>query len=96
MILHSEKLLNFIISANLSYSIVENSFLLKLLDKENIFSADTARNKLIAMFEDRKERLKSYFASVSSKISFTLDIWTSNSTISYLGFFRIIFYFILF
>jgi len=77
--------LQFIIAANLSISIIENEYLLRLIDRQNLITASTATNTLVKMFEEERNLLKNYFKKIGSKISFTLDVWTSNSSADYLG-----------
>ncbi|CAG8564935.1 10562_t:CDS:1, partial [Scutellospora calospora] len=82
-------LINWIISDDQSFTIVENKFfqiMIKRLNKEtNIPSADTITNRILKIFSNEQANLQKIFQEISSKISFTLDCWISKNQKSYLG-----------
>jgi len=73
------------VATNLSISLIENEYLLKMIDRQSLLSAHKATERLNKMFLEQKELLKNYFQQIESEISFTFDVWTSNSSVNYLG-----------
>ncbi|CAG8848982.1 30010_t:CDS:2, partial [Gigaspora margarita] len=57
----------------------------KLNNEAKIPSADTISNRISKIFSNEQANLKKQFQEISSKISFTLDCWTSKNQKSYLG-----------
>ena len=59
--------------------------MIKRLNKEAIIpSADSIHNFIYKNFNDMKENLKTELQEISSKISFSLDGWTSKNQIAFL------------
>ena len=57
----------------------------RLNNNAKIPSADTITNKISKIFNTEQANLQKQFQEISSKISFTLDCWTSRNQKSYLG-----------
>jgi len=50
-----------------------------------IFSADTAKRRIMARFEVKKNEMKESFDKLDSKVSFTTDCWTSPNNLAFMG-----------
>jgi len=50
-----------------------------------LVSADTIKRKIMDLYEANIDKMQEAFHNILGKISFTLDIWTSPSTKSFLG-----------
>lgn len=50
-----------------------------------LISADTIKKKIIDLYTDNIIKIQETFQDISGKISFTMDIWTSPSTKSFLA-----------
>ncbi|GBC14448.2 ribonuclease H-like protein [Rhizophagus irregularis DAOM 181602=DAOM 197198] len=48
-------------------------------------SADTIKNYIMTSFNDNQKKVASILQNMSSKISFTIDAWTSSNNFSFLG-----------
>ncbi|GBC48178.2 zinc finger BED domain-containing protein DAYSLEEPER [Rhizophagus irregularis DAOM 181602=DAOM 197198] len=48
-------------------------------------SADTIKNYIMTSFNDSQKKVASILQNTSSKISFTIDAWTSSNNFSFLG-----------
>ena len=76
-------LVDWIISDDQSFLVVENQFfkyLLCLLKPDiKILTADTIKNDIMKTFINERERIKKELQKAPGKISFTLDIWTSSN-----------------
>jgi coproporphyrinogen III oxidase len=60
--------------------------MIKRLNNEvKIPSANTVTNRISKIFSNEQDNLRKKFQEISSKISFTLDCWTSKNQKSYLG-----------
>ena len=74
---------------NQSFIVTKNIFFQAMIKRLNpnvrIYSADTIHNNIIKLFKNEKNNIKNELQKISSKISFTLDGWTSKNQISFLG-----------
>ncbi|GBC52400.2 zinc finger BED domain-containing protein RICESLEEPER 2-like [Rhizophagus irregularis DAOM 181602=DAOM 197198] len=59
--------------------------IIRLNSEVKIPSADTIHNDIIKIFKDEKEFIKKKLQEIPSKVSITLDAWTSKNQISFLG-----------
>ncbi|GBC26953.2 zinc finger BED domain-containing protein RICESLEEPER 2-like [Rhizophagus irregularis DAOM 181602=DAOM 197198] len=82
-------LVYWIISDEQPFTIVQNLLFQKMIIRLNsevkIPSADTIHNDIIKIFKDEKEFIKKKLQEIPSKVSITLDAWTSKNQISFLG-----------
>jgi hypothetical protein len=50
-----------------------------------LISADTIKRKIMDLYENNIAKMQEAFQDISGKISFTIDVWTSPSTKSFLA-----------
>ena len=50
-----------------------------------LISADTVKRKIMDLYEANIDKMQESFQDILEKISFTLDVWTSPSTKSFLA-----------
>lgn len=83
------KLIKWIVTNQHSFTIVEEpsfiNFIHSLNPAAQIPSADTVKRIILNSYETKKIQLQNIFQEFSGRISFTLDIWTSPSTKSFLA-----------
>ncbi|UZO12987.1 uncharacterized protein OCT59_004494 [Rhizophagus irregularis] len=59
--------------------------MISLLRKDAFIpSADTIKNYIMTSFNDSQKKVASILQNTSSKISFTIDAWTSSNNFSFL------------
>ncbi len=72
-----------------SFTIVEEDAFRKMVIFLNasaeIPSADTIKNRVFTIFEEKKSLLIEKFATIKSKLAFTIDVWTALNTKAYMG-----------
>src|SRR4051794_21323684 len=82
-------LVEWIIVNQHSFTIVEEPKfidLIRILCPDAVLvSADTIKRKIMDLYEANIDKMQEAFLNILGKISFTLDIWTSPSTKSFLG-----------
>jgi hypothetical protein len=81
-----------IVTNNLPFSLIEANSLFKELFKfcnpsveQYLFKADALTDHVMLMFIEGREKVKAIFKELNSKISLTLDLWTSPKGLSILG-----------
>ena len=57
----------------------------KLYPNAVLISADTIKRKIMDLYLSNVDKMQEIFQDISGKISFTIDIWTSPSTKSFLS-----------
>jgi hypothetical protein len=86
-----EQVLRIILAGNLSFSQAENVELVALLRNAypnvNIPNRRSVTNKLNEQTMMAKEKLKDRLATVESKISLAIDVWSTRTNYSFLGMF---------
>jgi hypothetical protein len=83
------KLIYWIVINQHPFTIVEEFSFISLISSirpnTKIPSADTIKRNIINAYEINRDKVQIFFQNISGKISFTLDIWTSPSTKSFLA-----------
>ncbi|GBC04867.1 hypothetical protein RclHR1_05900014 [Rhizophagus clarus] len=78
-----------IVKNNLPFTCVKSEDLCNMiyLLRKDVFipSTDTIKNYIMTFFEDSQKKIASILKNISSKISFTIDAWTSLNNNSFLG-----------
>jgi len=86
-----QQVLHIILAGNLSFSQAENPELIALLRNAypnvNIPNRRSVTNELNEQTSNAKEKLKDQLATVESKISLALDVWSTRTNHSFLGMF---------
>ena len=82
-------MIKWIITDDQAFTVIENKFfqiMIKRLRPEiNFFSADTIANHVLKLFKHEKTLIQKKLQDAPSKISLTLDAWTSKNQIPFLG-----------
>jgi hypothetical protein len=83
----TKDLLKFIIDDYQAFIIVENEFFQTFL---NNFGYECpgktyVKNEIVKMFQEAKKTISEYLKNLGSLVSITLDLWTSDSNIPYIG-----------
>ena len=82
-------LIEWIIVNQHPFTIVEEpkfiNFIHTLSPHAILISADTVKNKIMELYRNNVDKIQEIFQDISGKISFTIDIWTSPSTKSFLS-----------
>lgn len=82
-------LVDWIVQGQHSFSIIEEPAFRVLMESVNhkmqLFSADTVRRDVMKRFLQRKAKIKDYLKTITSRCSFTTDIWTSMQQVSYMA-----------
>src|SRR5829696_1809264 len=83
-----KKLIKWIVIHQHPFTIVEESYFIELVhslySEANIPSADTIKRNIIELYELNLKNVQIILQKLPGKISFTIDIWTSPSTKSFL------------
>ncbi|XP_038984879.1 zinc finger BED domain-containing protein RICESLEEPER 1-like [Phoenix dactylifera] len=87
----SRKILaKFIICAELPFRIVEHTvfldFMRSLQPLFKIMGRKIVKHDCMALYQEERKKLQDVFKNLSSRVSFTTDIWTSNQKIGYISF----------
>jgi hypothetical protein len=84
-----KKLIKWIIVNQHPFTIVEEpnfvNFVHTLCPNAVIILADTVKRRIIDLYESNTSEIQKNFQDILGKISFTIDIWTSPSTKSFLS-----------
>ncbi|CAB5196259.1 unnamed protein product [Rhizophagus irregularis] len=82
-------IIRWIVKNDLPFTCVESEDfcnMIFLLRKDAFIpSADTIKNYIMTSFNDSQKKVASILQNTSSKISFTIDAWTSSNNFSFLG-----------
>ncbi|CAB5381884.1 unnamed protein product [Rhizophagus irregularis] len=82
-------IIRWIVKNDLPFTCVESEDfcnMIFLLHKDAFIpSADTIKNYIMTSFNDSQKKVASILQNTSSKISFTIDAWTSSNNFSFLG-----------
>ncbi|CAG8606210.1 16682_t:CDS:2, partial [Cetraspora pellucida] len=82
-------LINWIISDNQSFIVVENNFFQTMIKRLNnivkIPSTNTISNKIVKLYNDKQINLQKKLQEILGKISYILDTWTSKNQKSFIG-----------
>ncbi|CAB4446773.1 unnamed protein product [Rhizophagus irregularis] len=82
-------LIKWIIINQHSFTVVEESTFANLIytlqPDARLISADTVKRKIMDLYENNVNKVKESFKNIRGKISFTIDIWTSPSSKSFLS-----------
>ncbi|CAB5352179.1 unnamed protein product [Rhizophagus irregularis] len=82
-------IIRWIVKNDLPFTYVESEDfrnMISLLHKDAFIpSADTIKNYIMTSFNDSQKKVASILQNTSSKISFTIDAWTSSNNFSFLG-----------
>ncbi|CAB4376342.1 unnamed protein product [Rhizophagus irregularis] len=82
-------LIRWIVIHQHSFTIVEENYFINFVHSlhpsAKIPSADTIKNKIMTYYEEDKVKMKALLKDLPSKVSFTMDCWTSPSTKSFLS-----------
>jgi hypothetical protein len=72
-----------------SFTIVEEDAFRTMVSFLNasaeIPSADTIKNRVLTIYEEKKSFLIEKFATIQYKLAFTIDVWTALNTTAYMG-----------
>jgi hypothetical protein len=83
-----KKLIKWIVIHQHPFTIVEETYFIELVysfyPEANIPSADTIKRNIIDLYELNLKNIQIILQKLPGKISFTIDIWTSPSTKSFL------------
>lgn len=83
-----KKLIKWIVIHQHPFTIVEETYFIELVyslyPEANIPSADTIKRNIIDLYELNLKNVQIILQKLPGKISFTIDIWTSPSTKSFL------------
>jgi hypothetical protein len=84
-----QKLIRLVICRDLPFSLVDwpetNAIVKYLRPETNVMSRATLMRRINVQVETRRNELRQRLASLSSKFSVTLDVWTSKNQLSFLG-----------
>jgi hypothetical protein len=81
--------INWIITDQQPFTIVENKdfrkFLLSIQPKYKLPSRNTVKDMIIKKFKNTQDQIKNYLQLLTSKISLTIDMWTSITSLGILA-----------
>ena len=85
----NDAIVEFVVQNDLPFRVVDSKYFHKLVSIANrsaiVRKRASLKQSLICMFNAKREQLVVELQKIDSKLSFTLDLWTSPNQISFLG-----------
>ncbi|XP_021967047.1 zinc finger BED domain-containing protein DAYSLEEPER [Folsomia candida] len=84
-----KSLVNFILLSSQPFTLVQEKSFIEMIYKCNpktqLPSATTIKRRITELYDIEKNNLKNLIQSIESKVSFTVDVWTSKTQVAFQG-----------